>query len=222
MSIERGAHTCFQEMCGGVRAWGWRGGWREWVGGGRGEVRLVVYWVSSSIRQHSMTNGVFLRWKPMSNSHSTGLSVTGSYFKISPLFQKSNSLNRDRVSVHLRRSWHWAGHQSNSPQGPPCPPLSPPAPLSALSMTWQDSIDQPALCNWTALFCFPHFVERFIRLLAGMPSCLNWLIFVKVFRFLKKNTSFYIFIIWALLVHTGGRQQSLVVECLKGNRLPIW
>ena len=106
-------------------------------GGGRGEVRLVVYWVSSSIRQHSMTNGVFLRWKPMSNSHSTGLSVTGSYFKISPLFQKSNSLNRDRVSVHLRRSWlSWAAHQSNSPQGPPCPPLSPPAPLSL----WPDKI----------------------------------------------------------------------------------
>ena len=37
---------------------GWVGGW---VGRGRGEVRLVVYWVSSSIRQHSMTNGVFLR-----------------------------------------------------------------------------------------------------------------------------------------------------------------
>ena len=65
----------------------------------------------------------FLSWKPLSNLHI----MLGTYFKMSPLLQKWNSLDPDRV-------WSTCGaagvevHPSNSPLGPPCLSLSCPQP----------------------------------------------------------------------------------------------
>ena len=100
----------------------------EEEGGRRGNERGVWLFGPALFYNHFDQSTIndqwgFLSWKPLSNFHI----MSGAYFKMSPLLQKWNSLDPDRV-------WSTCGaagvevHPSNSPLGPPCLILSCPQP----------------------------------------------------------------------------------------------